>query len=481
MAFRHLGISTNATYEVFARWTTHPNRASNASYEVTDTNGRHVIQVNQQHRNGEWVSLGIFDRPSVVKLSNQHANGFIIADAVQAVLQEPLADSDNDGIVDNDEITLLNSDPNNPFSQDPTGHLNDADFDSDGDGFANLYEIKTGFDPLDINSVPPLSSEQNTFTGNVTIDGAILLSPKLAEPFICSQISRGSIYYDENLDSAMICNGQQWSEFRGPQGEKGRQGDVGAQGPQGLQGIAGVQGERGPQGIPGLKGDKGDKGAQGPQGATGPQDPQGEKGDTVVVSQSLAEILASSNHANNQKITGIAPPTQNNDAANKAYVDSKIAALSAGIIQQAQPMVFDVYNNDTTTYACVTKDIRNHCADGDGCTIRLLLQHEISGTDEVRTIDEHIYLEGALSNNNNTGVAGFTRQEGGGEYYFNLGLSAGHRYHIFDPWGWAWARNYLHPDCNNGVYGPAFLGADKYKLSFMSHPHVKTRVIIYDR
>ncbi|MDK1290326.1 hypothetical protein [Pseudoalteromonas umbrosa] len=480
----HLNISNNATYEVFARWTTHANRATNASYEVTDTTGSHVIQVNQQHRNGEWVSLGIFDRPSFVKLSNHNANGFVIADAVQAVLQESLIDSDNDGIVDNDEITLLNSDPNSPFSLDPTGHLNDAQFDSDGDGFTNLYEIKTGFDPLDINSVPPISSEQNTFSGNVTIDGAMLLTPKLVAPFICSQASRGSIYYDEHLDTAMICNGQQWSEFKGPQGEKGLKGDVGEQGPQGLQGlqgVAGVQGERGLQGIPGLKGEKGDRGEQGPQGVPGPQGIQGEKGDTVVVNQSLAEILASSNHANNQTITGVASPTQHNDVANKAYVDSKIAALSAGIIQQTQPMIFDVYNNDTTTYACVTRDIKTHCADGDGCTIRLLLQHETSGTDDVRVVEQHIYLEGTLSNNNGIGVAGYSRQGRGEESIFTLGRSTGHKYPIYWSWNWTWAFNYIHPHCNNGVSGPAFVGSDKYKLSFVSHPHVKTRVIIYDR
>ncbi|WP_268407858.1 golvesin C-terminal-like domain-containing protein [Alteromonas sp. a30] len=480
----NLDIGNDATYEVFARWTTDSNRARNVSYEIVDKDGTHLVQVNQQLNHAEWVSLGVFDRPSQVRLSNQNANGFVIADAVRVVMQEVLLDSDGDGIVDKDEADFLNSNPNDAFSQDPSGQLSDADFDSDGDGFGNLYEIESGSDPLDANSIPPLSSEENTFSGNVAINGAILLTPKLTQPFFCNDNSRGSIYYDDNLNSPLICDGQQWSEFRGIPGEKGEQGERGIQGipgekgEQGERGIQGIAGERGIQGVPG------ENGEQGPQGMPGVPGEKGEKGDpgeTVIVTQSLAEILQSNNNANNQRITGVALPSQNRDVANKEYVDKEIASISSSNNGEVPPLIFDVYNNDTSTYACVTKDIQQHCADVDGCTIRLQLQHETDSNDQVRTIEEHMYLEGNLSNNNREGTYGWIRQEGGGDYAFILGVNENTRYEIYKPWNWTWAFNYVHSLCNNGVNGPAFIGANKYKVSFMSHPEVKTRVLIYDR
>ncbi len=473
-----IDTENNGQYEVFAKWTAHGNRASNAGYTVLDANGEHTVYVNQKGNNGEWISLGVYKQPHEVKLSNLNADGYVIADSIKIDLVTELLDVDGDGITDEDELSILLSNPTDPFSLDPEQTLNDAQFDSDGDGFTNLYEIQSGTNPLDDQSIPPISTAENTLDGHVTINGAILLTPQLTQPFVCSSFSRGSIYYDDHLQSPMICNGEQWNEFRGPKGDTGAQG---IQGLQGLQGIQGVPGEQGEKGIPGEKGDKGEQGLTGLTGPQGPKGDKGEKGDTVVVSQNLSEILQQGNNANNQKITGVASPSQGSDVANKAYVDSEIAAITSGITTELPPMVFDVYNNDTTTYACVTKDIKNHCGDGDGCKILLLMQHETLPNDLVRTIEERIYLESNLSNNNGAGVHGWTRQQGNGDFSFVLGESSNHKYKVFDPWAWAWAFNYKHSSCNNGVNGPAFVGADKYKLSFMSHPLVKTRFIIFDR
>lgn len=192
----------------------------------------------------------------MVKLSNQIADGYVIADSVRAVLIEEHLDSDGDDISDDEELALLNSDPNNAFSQDSTDTLSDADFDTDGDGFANLYEIEADYDPLDIESTPPPSSELNTLDGNVKVNGAILLTPKLTQPFICSETSRGSIYYDDNLQSPMICNGEQWDEFKGIQGERGLKADKGLVGLTGLQGAKGETGDRSHKGLQVLQGRK---------------------------------------------------------------------------------------------------------------------------------------------------------------------------------------------------------------------------------
>lgn len=379
-------------------------------------------------------------------------------DNVSVQVVEDTPDTDHDGIADAWERAYGLS-PTNP---------NDAHLDFDGDGFTNIQEFNAGTDPLNSAIHPNEFAFVNN--DNTEIQGAVRLAPFSTPPVDCSTTTVGAMYFDSFLQHVLICDGHNWNEFKGPQGARGEPG---------LQGIQGEQGARGEQGP------KGDIGATGVAGLPGPQGEQGEKGDkgdTLLVTQSLGDILENNNSANNQKITNVALPTQSGDVASKEYVDSEIAALSQGITDEIPPMIFDVYNNDTTTYACVTKDIKNHCADGDGCTIRLLMQHETHSDDQVRSIQERIYLEGNLSGNLNTGIYGMTREEGSsGWYEYILGRSSNHRYEMFSPWEWAWAFNYKHKNCNNGVNGPAFLGADKYKVSFMSHPKVKTRFIIYDR
>jgi len=139
---------------------------------------------------------------------------------------------------------------------------------------------------------------------------------------------------------------------------------------------------------------------------------------------------------------------------------------------------FEVYNSDTTTYACVEKNLTDFCGDEDGCDIRIEMQHETDGNDQVRIIDEHIFMEqSSMSNNRNSGKYGWTRQGGGGDYSWITG--AGLQYTIFDPWGWVWMFNYRHDYCPGQVgNGPAY--SDHYKFTFMSHPQVRTKLIVYD-
>ena len=77
-----------ATYEVFARWTSGPNRASNATYVVTHAAGTASITVDQRSKGGDWQSLGTFSfSPGAsqgVRLSDK-ADGVVVADAVRWV------------------------------------------------------------------------------------------------------------------------------------------------------------------------------------------------------------------------------------------------------------------------------------------------------------------------------------------------------------------------------------------------------------
>jgi hypothetical protein len=81
-------LPTGGRYKVFARWTTHANRATNAPYTIHHANGQETIRVNQEENGGKWMLLGEYDfAPGTaghVVLSND-ADEFVIADAVAFV------------------------------------------------------------------------------------------------------------------------------------------------------------------------------------------------------------------------------------------------------------------------------------------------------------------------------------------------------------------------------------------------------------
>jgi polysaccharide biosynthesis protein PslG len=76
----------SGTFEVLARWTSGPNRASNATYVVNHTGGSAPVRVNQRTNGGAWQSLGSFTFASgnTVQLTDK-ADGVVIADAIRFV------------------------------------------------------------------------------------------------------------------------------------------------------------------------------------------------------------------------------------------------------------------------------------------------------------------------------------------------------------------------------------------------------------
>lgn len=79
-------------YDVFMRWSSDASRATNAPVDVNATAGTTFMRVNQQTNGGTWVKLGAFDfaagTTGNVLLRNDGANNWVIADAVQFVLNE---------------------------------------------------------------------------------------------------------------------------------------------------------------------------------------------------------------------------------------------------------------------------------------------------------------------------------------------------------------------------------------------------------
>lgn len=75
-------------YEVFARWSAGPNRATNATYEIAHNGGAQPVAVNQTKNGGAWQSLGSFDfqpnKNQGVKITDK-ADGVVVADAIRFV------------------------------------------------------------------------------------------------------------------------------------------------------------------------------------------------------------------------------------------------------------------------------------------------------------------------------------------------------------------------------------------------------------
>jgi len=81
-------LAAAGEYQLYAKWTQHANRASNATYTIHHANGSSAIAVNQQQNGGQWNLLGTFSfTPGAnqrIELSDQ-ANGYVIADAIELV------------------------------------------------------------------------------------------------------------------------------------------------------------------------------------------------------------------------------------------------------------------------------------------------------------------------------------------------------------------------------------------------------------
>jgi hypothetical protein len=76
-------------YGIYLRWTSHTNRADNVPVDVLHDGGTTSFVINQKTNGGTWVLLGTFHlTPGAeggVVLTNEGANGYVIADAVQFV------------------------------------------------------------------------------------------------------------------------------------------------------------------------------------------------------------------------------------------------------------------------------------------------------------------------------------------------------------------------------------------------------------
>ncbi len=89
-----LQLPAPATYQVFAWWTSHPNRATNTPFTVQHANGTSTVVKNQTLNGANWNLIGSFEftgntdeevRVSAAATTNQ----FVVADAIKIVSYDP--------------------------------------------------------------------------------------------------------------------------------------------------------------------------------------------------------------------------------------------------------------------------------------------------------------------------------------------------------------------------------------------------------
>jgi len=80
-----IDITTAGSYEIYARWTSGSNRASDAPYRLYYAGTSTTIDVNQRNNGGEWYSLGTynFNVGAYGVVLSDNANGVVVADAIK--------------------------------------------------------------------------------------------------------------------------------------------------------------------------------------------------------------------------------------------------------------------------------------------------------------------------------------------------------------------------------------------------------------
>lgn len=97
-------IKNRGDYEVLARWTAHPNRATSIPYVVDHASGSTFVYVDQTTNGGQWNSLGTYlfgdtgPTNHTVRLSCWTTTGdYVVADAIWIVPKKVWVDNHHDG------------------------------------------------------------------------------------------------------------------------------------------------------------------------------------------------------------------------------------------------------------------------------------------------------------------------------------------------------------------------------------------------
>lgn len=96
-------LPATRSYDVYARWTEHFNRASNVPYDVSSLAGMTTLTLDQRDNGSIWNPLGTYDFAAgtggTVTIRNAGTNGFVVADAVKVEPTLTVVSDNVDGVV----------------------------------------------------------------------------------------------------------------------------------------------------------------------------------------------------------------------------------------------------------------------------------------------------------------------------------------------------------------------------------------------
>ncbi|MDQ8187728.1 fibronectin type III domain-containing protein, partial [Pelagicoccus sp. SDUM812002] len=93
-------LPTTRTYDIYLRWTSASNRASNVPIDIVRANGTDTVMVNQRSDGSAWNLLGTYELAAgtlnSVVLRTDNVNGYVIADAVRFLANDgPAPDTED--------------------------------------------------------------------------------------------------------------------------------------------------------------------------------------------------------------------------------------------------------------------------------------------------------------------------------------------------------------------------------------------------
>ena len=150
----------------------------------------------------------------------------------------------------------------------------------------------------------------------------------------------------------------------------------------------------------------------------------------------------------------------------------------AELQKKRRSLFFQLTSSDTKKWSCREIRVKPQCADMDGCKVTINLTNTVSGVDDTIGIQESLYFESkSNSSNKHPGIAGYTRQAGGGEHRWRTGSNTRHT--VFAPWGLVQLHNYRHALCP-GQRGHGQVYKNPYKFNILVHPHINATIIVED-
>nr|WP_246220888.1 DNRLRE domain-containing protein [Phytoactinopolyspora mesophila] len=170
-----LAVPADGDYEVFVRYVSDSNRASNAPYSIDHTGGEDTVLVDQRTGGGEWVSVGTHEFTDggdhQIELSDD-ADGRVVADAVKLVRD------------------------NSDDADDPQGKTFTYTYDANG----NLIEITDDSVDAEVDAYEVVYDGLNQVESVTELDGGDV-------------VAATSFTYDENGNPLTRAHDEQYAEY----------------------------------------------------------------------------------------------------------------------------------------------------------------------------------------------------------------------------------------------------------------------------